>query len=92
MSSEYDVLKYYNLDENVSNDVIEGLLKRDNDFVGKINYLGFEGEVVEISYYTKQKDYVEAIKEDKWCGRSITISTIKGSSREVVREIERSIY
>lgn len=92
MISEYDVIELYNLDENVSNEVIEDLLKKDNDFVGKINYLGFKGEVVEISYYTKQKDYIEAIKEDKWCGRPITINTIKGNSREVVKEIERSIY
>lgn len=84
MNSEYDVLEYYNLDENVSNEVIEKLLKRDNDFVGKINYLGFKGEVVEISYYTKQQDFIEAINEDKWCGRLISISTLKGNKRKEI--------
>ena len=90
--SERDVTKHYNLDENVSNDVIENLLKREHDFVGKINYLGFNGEVVEINYYTDHDDYIKAIKEDKWCGRPITIDTLKGNTREFYNELERSIY
>lgn len=92
MISDCDALEFYNLDKNTNSDVVESLLKRDNDFVGKINYLDFNGKVAEISYYTNYEDYISAIKEEKWYGVPITIATIKGNKREVYNELERSIF
>ncbi len=46
-------------------------------FVGRIDYLGFEG-VVESLYFLSRKDYVEEIKESINLGRPIQFEDYKG--------------
>lgn len=91
MFSVCDVLDMYGL-ENSTFKTVENLLKTDNKFVGRIDYLGFNGAIGETMYFINKKEYINEIKDSYEVGRPISFKLISEKEREINKELERSLF
>ena len=91
MFSIYYVLDIYGL-KNSNKETIENLLKTDNNFVGRIDYLDNNGRVAETMYSINKKEYLNEIQYSFEIGRPISFKLIKGNQKQLSNELERSLY
>lgn len=74
---------------------IENALKKQSDFVGRIDFLynpskGEDG-IGEISYYTDKKEYKSEVNDSYDCGRPISCKILKNNEIQKGFQIERSL-
>lgn len=91
MFNIYDVVDMYGF-ENSNKETIEKLLKADNNFVGRIDYLDNNGKVAETIYSTNKKEYLNEIQDSFEIGRPISFKLIEGNQKQLSNELERSLY
>lgn len=69
---------------------IENILKKDNKFVGRIDYYYASCEIGEILYFFNKKKYNKEINDSYNIGRPISSRIIKNKENKM--ELERSLF
>lgn len=90
--SDYDVRKLYGLNEDVEINILEELLKNDNDFVAKIDYLNMKGKPAETFYFINKDFYMEEVEDAVNCGVPIFSNQLKGTKIDWNKDDECEVY